>query len=66
MILLVNMILKMVHSFWIYFHEYNSLFDLTFIKQKSMQIHVYDDLPEFIAQLFTFIALITCVSCWER
>ena len=59
------MILKMVHSFWIYF-QYNSLFDLTFIKQKSMPIHVYANLPEFIAQLFTIIALITCVSGLER
>ena len=55
----------MVHSFLIYF-QYNSLFDLTFIKQKRMQIHAYDDVPEFIAQLFTIIALITCVSGWER
>ena len=59
------MILKMVHSFWIYF-QYNSLFDLTFTEQKNMQIHLYDDLPEFIAHLFTIKALITCASGWEK
>jgi len=31
-----------------------------------MQLHVYDDFYEFIAQLFTIIALITCISGWER
>ena len=46
----------MVHSFWIYF-QYNLLFDLTFIKQRTMQLHVYDDLFEFIVQLFSIIAL---------
>ena len=62
----IYMILKLVHSSWIYFHYiYNVRFDLTFIKERTMHLHVYD-LSEFIAQLFTIIALITCISGWER